>query len=267
MTRYAILGVEGPTDQAVVGRALKLLGFKSLGGEGSESKLDPFWKKFIPTYPKDRNLWKRMDMPSIYTSPESSIAVYCGEGSRLGKNLDLIIRNHSPYREDIAALGILADADDQVASDVAAGYQEALGELFPAFPKVAGEVVEGSPRLGVFVFPDNVRQGVVEHIVLQCGELVYQDHLGRAREFVAGFGLEERTQSHWAPFDEQKAILASVASLLKPGKTNTASLADNKWISEQTRHVPGLRALLRFLMRLLDLAIDEEESSARVSTA
>jgi len=47
------------------------------------------------------------------------------------------------------------------------------------------------------------------------------------------------------------ALIASVASLLKPGKTNTASIADNLWVSEQTRHVPKLAVLLGFLHALV----------------
>ena len=48
--RYAIIGVEGPHDQAFVGKVLKLLGFKDFREElkGIESDLDPFWRKFIP---------------------------------------------------------------------------------------------------------------------------------------------------------------------------------------------------------------------------
>ncbi len=49
--RYAIIGVEGRHDQAFVARVLKkLLGFRDF--KGLQSQLDPFWRKFIPTYPK-----------------------------------------------------------------------------------------------------------------------------------------------------------------------------------------------------------------------
>ena len=52
--KYAIIGVEGPHDQAFTGKVLKLLGLKDFGEElkGLESQLDPFWRKFIPVYPK-----------------------------------------------------------------------------------------------------------------------------------------------------------------------------------------------------------------------
>ena len=52
--KYAIIGVEGSHDQAFTGKVLKLLGLKDFREElkGLESQLDPFWRKFIPVYPK-----------------------------------------------------------------------------------------------------------------------------------------------------------------------------------------------------------------------
>ncbi len=65
------------------------------------------------------------------------------------------------------------------------------------------------------------------------------------------FSGEEREQAKWGPFDEQKAILASVASLLKPGRTMAASLADHQWVGDETRHLPMLAELLCFLRALV----------------
>lgn len=50
--------------------------------------LDPFWRKFIPRYPRKGNLYKRLDMPSIWFDDKLSVAVYVGEGSNLNQNLD-----------------------------------------------------------------------------------------------------------------------------------------------------------------------------------
>jgi len=79
---------------------------------------------------------------------------------------------------------------------------------------------------------------------------------------VSAFAAEDRAQAKWAPFDEQKAIIASVVSLLKPGKTNTVSLADNLWIGAQTEHLPKLAELLRFLRELLPAGASEPEPAA-----
>ncbi len=91
--RYALIGVEGPHDQAFVGKVLKLLGCQSF--DGNEANLDraacaqriPFWINFVPSYPKQGNLYKRLDMPSILFTESVSVAIYSGEGSKLVRNL------------------------------------------------------------------------------------------------------------------------------------------------------------------------------------
>ncbi len=48
MVKYAIIGVEGPHDQAFVSKVLrKFLKFETFTGE--KENLDKFWHKFIPT--------------------------------------------------------------------------------------------------------------------------------------------------------------------------------------------------------------------------
>lgn len=74
---------------------------------------------------------------------------------------------------------------------------------------------------------------------------------GGARRYLAEFGEADRQQARWAPFDEPKALIASVASLLKPGKTNTVTIADNAWLGEETRRLPKFGALLSFLSTLV----------------
>ena len=55
-------------------------------------------------------------------------------------------------------------------------------------------------------------------------------------------------------FDDKKALIATVVSVLKPGKTNTVSINDNDWISHRTiEEVESLKQLQTFLMELLDL--------------
>lgn len=256
--RHAVLVVEGPTDQAVVARALRLLGFESFAGQIRD--LDTFWRQqvdIVPKYPPmSGNLYERLPMPSILSTGTYSIAVYSGGGSRLVTQIEALFENHDLHKA-LDAFGVVADADKKPPADVATKYQKAFQGLFPDFPGKAGEVLVGPPALGVFVLPDNVHQGVVEHLVLECGDLVYAEHVERARRYVGDFAEPQRKQSKWAPFDEQKAVVAAVASLLKPGKTNTVSLADNEWISHKTEHLPKLAELLRFLRQLVPAEVTD----------
>lgn len=60
--KYAIIGVEGPQDQAFVGKVLRVLGFQDFRtkSKGLDSNLDSFWRKLIPKYPQNGDLYKRL---------------------------------------------------------------------------------------------------------------------------------------------------------------------------------------------------------------
>lgn len=258
MTKYAILGVEGPHDQAFVSKILKtLLGFKDFRGKeykGLEENLDPFWKMFIPSYPNKGNLYKRLDMPSILYNDSISVAVYQGEGSNLVDNLDTFICDHLPYQKELEAFGIIADADDQTLDSVVKLYADRFRNYYPNFPDRPGVIHQDSPRTGIYILPDNESPGVLDTLLCDCGKVVYPEYMQRAQTYLDQFSKEERESLKWKTFDRQKALVATVVSVLKPGKTNTVSIADNDWVSNQTqKNVPQIEKIVNFLQELLDL--------------
>lgn len=255
--RYAIIGVEGPHDQAFVGKVLeKLFEFKRFNGKKSE--LDTFWENFIPTYPKNGDLYKRLDMPSILFTDNLSVAIYAGGGTTLGQNLRATIQNHSKYKTDIAAFGIVVDSDRNSPDKVAKLYCDCFQEQFPNFPEQAGNVnIDSLPHTGIYVLPDNINQGVLDTLLCMCGEIAYPEYINRASSYIASFSEQERKELEWSPFDHEKALIATVVSVLMPGQTNTSSVARNKWISTQTNdRVPAFTKFVEFIQRLLDLQVD-----------
>ena len=75
-------------------------------------------------------------------------------------------------------------------------------------------------------------------------------------EYVDRFSEEERKKKplKWKPFDQEKAIIATVVSVLKPGKTNQTSISDNSWISSETEsQIPAIQNLTNFFRDLLNL--------------
>ncbi|MCM0592516.1 MAG: DUF3226 domain-containing protein [Gloeotrichia echinulata CP02] len=248
---YALIGVEGPHDVAFVGKVLKLLGFKKFNGE--ERALDPFWKKFIPTYPKTGgNLYARLDMPSIFVTDTLSVAIYAGGGSSLAERLSAILANHAPYQKQILAFGIIADADNDLPRNIVEKYKKTFQVYFPGFPTVGGSIDLGSPRTGIYVLPDNTQQGVLETILCTCGNYVYPLHMNQASSYLAAFSDEYKRD--WKPFDHRKALIATVVSILKPGKTNTVSIEDNDWVSIDTQsNVAALASFVDFIQELLNL--------------
>jgi hypothetical protein len=255
--KYAIIGVEGPHDQAFTGKVLKLLGLKDFGEElkGLESQLDPFWRKFIPVYPKKGNLYKRLDMPSLLFNDTISVAIYAGEGSNLVTNLDDILFANSEYQTNLAAFGIVADCDKSTPDRIAEPYAKKFRSYFPNFPDRPGVVNTNSPRTGVYVLPDNASPGVLDTLLCECGLIAYPAYMEKASSYLNEFSESDRKSLKWKNFDPEKALVATVVSVLKPGKTNTTSIADNNWVSEQTQQqVPALANFIEFLRQLLELS-------------
>lgn len=250
--QYALIGVEGNHDQAFVAKVLKKL-FKFQEFNGDRSELEKFWEKFIPTYPtKTGKLYKRLDMPSILFNDKLSVGIYVGEGSKLIDNLTLKLSNGD--LDELSIFAIIADADKQEPPEVVKSYQNELKEYFPNFPLNPGEIVNNTPRLGIYILPNNSNQGVLETLLCQCGEIAYPDYIKRANNYIEQFTEEETKKLNWKPFDKQKAIIATIVSVLKPGKTNTVSIKDNKWISETTKEqVADLASFVDFLEKLLNL--------------
>ncbi|MBD1811138.1 DUF3226 domain-containing protein [Microcoleus vaginatus DQ-U2] len=256
--KYAIIGVEGPHDQAFTGKVLKLLGFKDFREElkGLKSDLDPFWRKFIPVYPKKGNLYKRLDMPSILFNDTISVAIYAGEGSNLVTNLNDILSANPEYQTNLAAFGIVADCDKSNPAQVVVKYSNCFREYFPNFPTQAGVVDHiNIPRTGIYVLPDNASQGVLDTLLCRCGEIAYPAYMEKASSYLNEFSESDRKSLKWKNFDPEKALVATVVSVLKPGKTNTTSIADNNWVSEQTKQqVPALANFIKFLSQLLEVS-------------
>ena len=251
MNRSCILiGVEGNHDQAFLEKIfLKLLGFAKWD---EKSELDPLWRsKFIPIYPtKTGRYYTRLDMPSILHKEDLSIAIYAGEGSNLLPNLILKLSNLDT--ESFSGFAIIADADKKTPAEISKIYHDGLKEYFPNFPTVAGNVIKGLPNLGIYILPNNSDQGVLDTLLCECGEIAYPDHMQRAKTYINQFSAQEN--KHWKPFDQEKATVAAVTSILKPGKTNTVSISDDKWISLNTaQQIPAIQYLLDFLRDLIDI--------------
>ncbi len=255
--KYAIIGVEGPQDQAFVGKVLRVLGFQdfSTKSKGLDSNLDPFWRKLIPKYPQNGDLYKRLFMPSILFTEEQSVVIYAGEGSKLSSNLGDILANNLEYQQQLSAFGIVADCDRNSPEIITSEYAQDFRKYFPHFPHQPGRVELNLPRTGVYILPNNASPGVLDTLLCHCGEIAYPDYIHKAKTFLAGIPETEQKQLEWKPFDRDKALVAAVVSILKPGKGNTPSIADNNWINATTQQqVPALGQFVDFLKNLLDLS-------------
>jgi hypothetical protein len=246
--KYCLLAVEGQHDQAAITKILEVSEFKKFNGDAKQ--LDRFWEGFIPKYPKAGNLYKRMDMPSILTSPTHSVAIYAGEGSNLVENIATILDNYQQYAKDIQAFGLFVDADNKQPQKIAEKHAKELCKVLPTIPQEPGIISAGIPRTGIYVLPDNKRSGVLDSILTQCASIIYPDHKKAAETFIESLNHTHKLHA----FSREKALVACIVSILRPGMANTPSIAQDQWISKKTIDVVDeIIRLNKFIKDLLDL--------------
>lgn len=86
--------------------------------------------------------------------------------------------------------------------------------------------------LYTYVFPDNNHEGNLENILLEAAQAVYPELYMLADEYVKKASVYQKSLQK-----EQKAKKAKVgciANVMKPGKANQVSIADDEWISDKT---------------------------------
>lgn len=255
--KYYLLATEGPHDQAMINKLFEFSGLEKFNG--IKKNLDTFWYELLPIYPVRRkngeeDIYTRLIIPSFFTSPTHSIAVYWGEGSNLIPNLIAIAHNYEKYVKDIQAFGLIVDADRDEPKQVASSKAKALQSIFPSISEEPGVITPGMPDTAIYVLPDNKRKGVLDTLLIECAAVVYSDHRKGAEKFIAELD-EQHTRHLQKPHLKEKAIVACIASILKPGATNTASIAQNNWISSETlTKVVDVASLYAFLKNLLKLS-------------
>jgi hypothetical protein len=216
MRKLGYLVVEGPHD---VELACRLLGACADFTRVREyTSLEDTFRKLVPTaFPHKGDLLKRVPVPVFLQSETHGVAVQCAEGdSNLANCLLGTLEVLSPSSFD--AIGALLDADT---SDTPLDRHEKLVAELAAidleWPTQPGSIQQGAPRAGIYVLPDNIASGTLEDLLIDCGDLVYPDHMKAAREFI------EAAMPHCPKKDfkllhkgagQKKALVGAVATLL-----------------------------------------------------
>jgi hypothetical protein len=123
-----------------------------------------------------------------------------------------------------------------------------------------GQLGCGQPKSGVFVLPNNKDAGTLETILLKCGEQVYPGLIEGARAWIcpldpadrAIFVNKQEGRDLAKPAGKDKAVVAAVASVLRPGKSVQVSIQDNRWISDSEKPtIAEVTALQEFVFQLI----------------
>ena len=255
--RYAYLATEGPHDVEFIARLLRLHGLKRIT---EEKRLDAYWKPLIPrSFPHGGDLHKRVPVPSFFASGTVSVAVHAAGGdSRIAEAIEETLAL-LPSRT-LDAIGALLDADtQQTAAQRFLALQERLLALKLPLPGKPGSASQVSPRCGVFILPDNQSQGTLEDVLLECAAQTYPALLSEAQGLVGRIvpgGPEyqpEDMKDFLKPAGRNKAAVACMAGVLRPGKAVQVSIQDNRWLTGQALKLPRVVGVHDFLVSLLQL--------------
>jgi hypothetical protein len=261
--RYAYFLVEGPHDVEAVGRILKHHGAERVK---LKTLLDDFWQPLVPqTFPFEDDMMKRVPVPTFFQGTDFSVAVQSAGGDG-AKFIETLARLSKPAISKLfkvnklTAVGLFCDADvthpmqrcQSIVQELT-GKAEQISQFAEILASIEepGQVTDGPPRSGLYIFPDNEGTGTLEHLLLDCAAETYSDLLMTARDYVGTVPAEFKKK--WHPSDENKVLVGCIANVLRPGKANQVSIQDNKWICKETLHLPQVDRLNQFIIELLAL--------------
>jgi hypothetical protein len=250
--KYVYLVVEGPHDVAAIGRILRINGLNLVNHIGN---VNSYWDRIIPrTFPPKGDLLARVPVPTFYQTEGISVAIQTAGGdSGLVGTLSASLNNIK--LQELTSIALFCDADTKVAKEkiivLLDNLHKKLNVPGITFASRPGEISNGYPRTGIFIFPDNINEGNLENVLLECAATCYPDLLDSATTYVKS--VDHRySAENWTNSSEPKAIVGCITNVLKPGKANQVSIQDNDWICRATiDQVTGVSKLSQFLTELI----------------
>ncbi len=264
--------VEGPHDAEFLARLLKLRGFEQ---RKTVSAIPELYRKLIPKdYPaKDENgrevpLTDPHPVPRFYQNADRWLFILIGGGSKSAQTLAKALRTSRIAGFSVDAIGVVLD------QDLEATPEEARDKFIAEFAKEQdlpfrvdfnispGTLVQGSPRLGLFILPDNHQTGALEDLLLECGEVQYQALKNKALAFrddaLANAGLTGPDLAVYGATGGQKHIskqkkawVSAMGAVLMPSAAIQNSIRENRWLEGDALRLPKVQELQRFIDDLM----------------
>ena len=258
--------VEGPHDSSVAGTVIRRngLNFKSIS---LRTEVDSYWNNLIPTsFPGENEdgepEFGQIKVPDFFKNTDQILAIQFAGGidkiPRLLKDdLDLLGANQPD------AIGIIIDADSTDAVAAYAALKTEIEKLKPGItlPELPGGIFDGLPKVGVFVLPNNQKQGTLEDTMLECAGVAYPQLVPIANTAVDLASTAFGANPDWLPAPEHKDFkkpagpnkvrVSMIGSVMKPTYAIANSYRQQNWINKDTLELPLLGQLSTFLTLLL----------------
>ncbi len=259
---YSYLVAEGPHDVEFIGALLKPHGLRRIQ---SLKALDPTWVPLVPrNFPPDNDdLLRRVPVPTFFASATHAVAIHSAIGdSQLVRTLTQTLGAFPDLAARLASAAIFLDADNDKRTSLAqrfATVRAGMQNLGLVVPDIPGQIHAGKPNCGIFIFPDNSSLGTLEDLLLDAAQHVYPAlHASSVRHVRSS--TEDRSWAHGSDLKEidkpagaNKATVAAMASILKPGKAIQTSIQDNRWLAPEVLALPRIHSFAQFLAGLLEL--------------
>jgi len=155
------------------------------------------------------------------------------------------------------AIALIADADSNADSRYRALCEKLKASQLKCEPPLGA--VDGKPRCGVWILPNNRDAGTIESLLLESGRGAYEWLVTQSQSFVESVQNDGESHGHDRrelaelnkPAGSSKAALAAAASVLRPGKAVQVSIQDNRWITKDTcNNNQTLKGFVEFLRKL-----------------
>lgn len=247
MTSLSLILCEGVHDQAM------LLGLTTICGSWQLLKPDPenLPQPFNDTYPRptlDPFGWSRFEPRPRYLRRDDrclEIRPMGSDAQVLGKNGVQLVSSH--LNDLLTGFGAVIDADDKKVKARVASFRDLYGQVLPIAHQVdAGSVVGSSPRVGLWVAPNNEDAGSLLDTLLAAGKKTRPELIVEAENFVQAAGQHGGMR---ATESNAKPILGSAVQVDRPGASLATALMalPNKWFTPDLAKVEPFSALLDFI--------------------
>jgi hypothetical protein len=203
-------------------------------------------------------LLARHPVPTFLAGANCSVAIHGVNGmTELVRRTEESLALLDAGRPAVAAI-LDADSEQSAAYRFEALAQQ-LRKLQLAMPDHPGVVSQETPRCGVFVLPDNTSTGTLETLLGECASENYAHLSAIATSYVGSVDPTTLTSNDLKDFQKpagrQKAIISSIATILRPGKAVQVSIQDNEWLRGRALGLPRVHAVRRFLVDFLGLPL------------
>ena len=236
--KHCLIMVEGAHDIAVIEKLLRVNGINQK--INSEMELPQVWKRTIPSsYPFDGDRLERISpIPSFVKNDNISVAIKNAGSDKDIMPVLLQVLKIMDIKEvmQLNSIMLIFDADQQSAEIKKRKMLEVdwSGENFKFDTDQMELTAYGKNKIPIytFIFPDNVNPGNLEQLLLETASIAYPELLVMAEDYINKAATLQSTLKREQ--DKNKAKVGCIANVMKPGKANQISIADNDWVSKKT---------------------------------